>query len=311
METVKVNRVQVYPCAYWKGLVKRTNIHPDANTCGFTRGTWPPRSSILCWSCCHTFDNVPAFYPVELDLDRNTFYFIGNFCSWNCVKAYSLKLNDNRRPPGASYTSLLAFLTVHRPRNCPNPTSNPHKYSCPCLEKFTGVQMPPKRENLQMFGGGITISEYRKDFLVIEDYAWVTNYFHNNDSMHRDMDQLMSTPKSRAYTFCFVSYPGPAEATVDQLYVLPLTKQTLPKAQPTEKKEVAPKSCARSNPGGRRRFPKNNTPTVATNDTSATTPTRVEPVVSEEQAFYVSSVCMYGNLINSMGITVKSKKAEN
>ena len=314
METVNVNRIQVYPCAYWKGLIRRANTHQGNTSTGFDKGTWPPKSSILCWQCCHSFDYVPAYYPVDLDVDRNIFYFMGNFCSWNCVKGYGVRMKDHQRPQGASYISLLAFLTVHRPKYCLEDAPNKHSSNCPCIDMFRGVQLPGKKELLRAFGGCMDVGEYRKDFLKIESYDWVNDYFSNNNSVKRDMNIITSNVSRRAYTFCFLSYPGPAEATVEHLYVLPLTHKTLPKTQsetPTEsnvpRKSVKP--CTRSNPGGRRRFPRNNSPApTSTSVVDAPQPrVTVEPAVSEEQAFYISSVHKYGNLFSSMGITIEKK----
>lgn len=366
---VNVNCVQVYPCAYWKGLIRRANNCIGSTNTGFEKGIWPPTSSALCWYCCHGFDNVPAFYPVELDIKQNVFYFMGNFCSWNCVKAYSASLQDHRRPQGTSFLALLAFLTVHRPLYCSYDKNQKHPHTCPCIDKFHGIKISPKKETLQSFGGDTSIQEYRKGFQIIEKYEWVLSYFHQNNSIIRELESITSTQKRRAYTFCFLSYPGPKEATVDQLYVLPLTHRTVSSKSalsmdpPLSKHAtssyessvsslcyssgpssgstltstststpVVPgfsssssssstargksiKGGNRTAPSGRRRLkgvPTNcSTSEDQTKDVPEDVPkTRViEPMISEEQAFYISSANKYGNLMSSMGIVIERKSS--
>lgn len=321
MQTVEVNCVQVFPCAYWRGLKTRADEYSGITTTGFDKSTWPPHSSIWCWHCCHCFDSVPAYLPMQLDLRNNLFYFIGNFCSWNCVKSYAFRMNEYRKPDGASYISLLAFLTAHRPRYCLYDDANVHPYTCPCIDMFKGVSLAPKKEVLRAFGGTMDIEEYRKDFLTIESYDWVNTYFNKNNTIRREMESLTSTQRRRAYTFCFVSYPGPSEASVDQVYILPLTHKTLNKKQTDEnrapesktvpKKQIKPCNRNSSGPsGGRRRYPKSNAPAPSVASVAPSPvepPPRVEPMVSEEQTFYINSVHKYGNLFSSMGITIEKK----
>jgi hypothetical protein len=328
METVKVNKFRVYPCAFWKGLSRRADLHQGPTATGYDKHTWPPRSSSWCWQCCHPFETVPAFLPVELNLESNTFYLAGNFCSWNCVKAYAFRMEKFRRPDAAWWISLLAFLTVHRPRNCVQDVNESHSCECPCIDKFKGVDMPLLKEELHTFGGSVAIKDYRKTLMTIDNYEWVTTYFHRNNAIKSEMNRLTATQKRRSYVFCLVSYPGPSESTSDQIYVLPLTHRTIPKPkedQGPEHKAVKPtgRSTAR-----RRGSKGTNVATVGTVGTMGTVGTStssnssssnsiapstiavenlrvVEPVVSEEHAFYVQSMNKYGNLFTSMGISIE------
>jgi hypothetical protein len=306
METVKVNKFRVYPCAFWKGLSRRADLHQGLTSTGYDKHTWPPRSSSWCWQCCHPFETVPAFLPIELNVDNNTFYLTGNFCSWNCVKVYAFRMPQFRRPQAACWISLLAFLTVHRPRHCPQDPreGNGHHHSCPCLDEFKGVDLPAMKEELHTFGGTMSIKDYRKDLLTIDNYEWVTTYFHQNHAIKRELNSLTATQKRRAYVFCLVSYPGPSESSTDQIYVLPLTHKTIPKpsqAQAQDSEQKAAKPCGRSAP--RRRLPKGMN--VGTSLLPPPPARVVEPVVSEEHAFYVQSLNKYGNLFTSMGISIE------
>jgi hypothetical protein len=352
---VSVNCVQVYPCAYWKGLIRRAENCVGSTTTGFEKGIWPPTSQALCWYCCHSFENVPAFYPVELDIKKNIFYFMGNFCSWNCVKGYAAQLQEQRRPQGTSFLALLAFLTVHRPLYCSSAKTEKHSHACPCIDMFKGITLPPKKEVLRCFGGNTSIEEYREGFLTIDKYEWVLSYFHQNNMIIRELESITSTQKRRAYTFCFLSYPGPKEASIEQLYVLPLTHRTVssksavnisnapPTSTPTSASTIVPASSSissvtstssnttrgksvkggnRTAPSGRRRVikgapaPVSSTGSVAAVEESVKEiPEEVvkiktiEPMISEEQAFYISSANKYGNLMSSMGIVIERKSS--
>lgn len=331
-DQVSVHCVEVFPCGYWKCLISHGEAQSGTVSTGFEKNTWPPISNIMCWHCCHPFNCVPVYYPLKLDIKSNTFYFIGNFCSWNCVKAYGVRMNGHRRPEGASWISLLAFLTVHRPMYCSQSILERHSFDCPCIDKFYGIPVAPPKETLKIFGGDVSIDDYRKDFLQVKKYDWVVQYFHQNNKVTRDLETLTSTQKRRAYTFCFIAYPGPRETKVNELYILPLTHKTVPKRKQSTTVEEEPKkilkSCSRPNPTGRRRLPKSNAPVptstftpkdedtkqLLTNTTRVDTcipvaPRKVEPVVSEEQAFYISSVNKFGNLMSSMGIVIEKKSS--
>lgn len=128
--------------------------------------TWPQSSGSACWYCCHTFETVPCFCPISYD------EFYGNFCSWNCVKAHILL----HKRKASSYVAIIAFLTAHRPRYCRS-VSYRHNTDCPCVSEFQGIPLPLPKEELQLFGGKLTIQEYRQGFYTIEDINWVHLYY--------------------------------------------------------------------------------------------------------------------------------------
>ncbi len=51
--------------------------------------SWPSRSPFACWWCRHTFETYPKVAPVWIRGDEVE--VIGNFCTWNCAKAYCMK----------------------------------------------------------------------------------------------------------------------------------------------------------------------------------------------------------------------------
>jgi hypothetical protein len=113
------------------------NIHDLENT-------WPEKTSICCWWCCHQFTNSPCTLPVKYDPLRKRFTFAGVFCSWNCTKAYNLERNDY-----AMYNrSQLITLLVQQMHGI-----------CSAIN----IKTAPPRQCLKMFGGYMSIDEFREN----------------------------------------------------------------------------------------------------------------------------------------------------
>lgn len=114
------------------------------------------------------------------DIQTSVFLFDGNFCSWNCAKSYQLHVKKGQRPEGYEYLSLLAFLTHHRPSHCEANPWYPHDSACKCLDVPFFIKPAPSKECLHMFGGPISIKDYRKGFMRIERYEYVERFFRRN-----------------------------------------------------------------------------------------------------------------------------------
>lgn len=75
--------------------------------------------------------------PTRWDAHRKVFHVMGTFCSWACMKAYSLQ----------------------QPRlQCTNEITLFHKA---CTGKLSGIRCAPPRLVLEAFGGHMTIEEFR------------------------------------------------------------------------------------------------------------------------------------------------------
>jgi hypothetical protein len=62
---------------------------PVHNHCMEDPISWPSKSPFACWWCKHTFECYPKVTPVSI---RGTnVEVIGNFCSWNCSKSWTLQ----------------------------------------------------------------------------------------------------------------------------------------------------------------------------------------------------------------------------
>ena len=121
---------------------------------------WPSRTKALCHHCCHAFNSVPVPLPMTFDSVRNVYHCRGNFCSWQCAKAYNMTVTPQRGQGSRNmYLSLLAYrLWV--------------KYKVGDLKQilnFARFRIDPAlpKEVLDVFGGNMTIEEFRKDFFGI------------------------------------------------------------------------------------------------------------------------------------------------
>lgn len=103
---------------------------------------WLEKTDCCCWWCCHKFDTVPLGLPIEYMNKFKKFRVRGVFCSFACMTAYK---NDRNDMPNASY--LIRYLQM----------------------KLTGEGLPgepidpaPPRCALKMFGGELTVDEFRE-----------------------------------------------------------------------------------------------------------------------------------------------------
>lgn len=100
---------------------------------------WPETSDILCWWCCHHFEGSPKCVPTSYNATLERFKVTGNFCSWNCAKAFVAY----EKPKQLSNLSRLIQF-VHGSGD----------YSIP---------IAPPRYLLKAFGGTMDIEDFRKN----------------------------------------------------------------------------------------------------------------------------------------------------
>ena len=162
---------------------------------------WPTNTSLACWNCCHQFTHVPVFLPVSRDRSTGVFHLSGVYCSWNCAKAYRYSRPHFCDKDAAAFLAVFAFLTCHRPKYCPTPMDRLHRYNCPCLSYSHKIKFPPPKENLKLFGGTMSINEYRTGFMIIEDIEWVKRCFL---SRNQRPDQIGVFAHLRTYVYDFL-----------------------------------------------------------------------------------------------------------
>lgn len=110
-----------------------------------TKNTLAKKTDICCWWCCHKFDYSPIGLP--LNYNNNRFNVKGCFCSFNCAMSYNLNSNSDNI---SEYESLL-YLLFKKMNN---------------TKEFKEIHEAPPRESLIMFGGLLSIDEFRNKFNV-------------------------------------------------------------------------------------------------------------------------------------------------
>jgi hypothetical protein len=123
---------------------------------------YPKHTDIWCWWCCHPFDERPCFIPTKYDPRRNRYQIQGNFCSWNCAKAYLI--NDS---------TVVNTISVH--------------YFTSMVKKITGkfgnIKIAPPRQSLKCFGGTLSIESFRQNFTHTQEHIVLhTNNFALDDN---------------------------------------------------------------------------------------------------------------------------------
>lgn len=102
--------------------------------------SWPEKTDVACWWCCHKFTNFPLGLPTRYDENKNLFRVSGVFCSFSCIIAYKNELNI----PNVNH--LIKFL-----------------YNKLTGEEYSNMKLTtaPPRSFLKMFGGNLSIEEFR------------------------------------------------------------------------------------------------------------------------------------------------------
>ena len=103
---------------------------------------------LACWWCVHSLPCHPCIHlPIRHDEKTNKFITKGNFCSWQCAKAYALDMNTSRSG------EIQMILMMMRRR---------------AFGKYMPLWPAPKREALKAFGGTLTIDEFRSFGGIVE-----------------------------------------------------------------------------------------------------------------------------------------------
>ena len=99
-----------------------------------------PKPPVWCWHCCHPFDTQPLPLPIAYDDRRDVYRVMGTFCSWACMKAFNLESRSYLTP------AVPNIVTLFRKR---------------CTGALKGIRPAPPRIALRVFGGRLTIEEFR------------------------------------------------------------------------------------------------------------------------------------------------------
>jgi hypothetical protein len=113
---------------------------------------WLHTTSVCCWWCCHTFTTVPVGLPVYYDKSINKFRVKGVFCSFSCMIAYK---NTNK-----------LYNVDHNIKFLYSKLTGTNLLSCK-------LKPAPCRYTLKMFGGQLSIEDFRNNFIENKIYKMV------------------------------------------------------------------------------------------------------------------------------------------
>lgn len=103
---------------------------------------WERRTDKACYWCCHTFETVPVPCPYRFDELRHKLYCHGTYCSFGCAFADAYYTRGHTR--GCKESQLLRYLF----RQCG-------------FGLHEEITMAPHRHQLRLFGGTMSIEEFR------------------------------------------------------------------------------------------------------------------------------------------------------
>ena len=95
-----------------------------------------------CWWCCHPFENSPLQLPYKYDYRTDKFSTCGNFCSWSCMKTFTLDKYGITRGG-----QMMCNVIIMRKK---------------LFNIVDNIHASPNRFSLKEFGGTMTIEEFRK-----------------------------------------------------------------------------------------------------------------------------------------------------
>ena len=105
---------------------------------------WPTQTSVCCHWCCHPFDTTPVALPfgIHHTKDDDKYQVHGCFCSFQCAAAYNFEHTNDVDGMWEAYALL----------NCMYHES---------VQDANRLIPAPSRQTLKMFGGYLTIDEFR------------------------------------------------------------------------------------------------------------------------------------------------------
>ena len=119
----------------------------------------PHNKKIHCWWCCHV--SSEKLFNMPFDFIYGKYQSFGYFCSFSCMKAYNLKENDT------FVTKRLALI---------------NQLLRECNDKDITHNIAPPRECLKIFGGTMSIDDFRGNFNQDFTYKIQDKYINVIDS---------------------------------------------------------------------------------------------------------------------------------
>ena len=141
--------------------------------------SWLHSTDICCWWCCHNFETVPIGIPVKYNIQINKFIVKGIFCTFGCMASYNkLHKISSKTLIKFLYSKLTGCLNVPNKQNYKlhlhqildlNIFDNNQLYKDDYITGLVdisndNIQYAPPQCALKMFGGELTITEFRNSF---------------------------------------------------------------------------------------------------------------------------------------------------
>lgn len=101
---------------------------------------WIYSTDVHCWWCCHTFNSIPVGLPDSYNYETNKFRVKGIFCSFSCMLAYK----QDKRILNVDYLIKALYCKLTK-----------------TLLNDSELKHAPPRCSLKIFGGELTIDEFR------------------------------------------------------------------------------------------------------------------------------------------------------
>jgi hypothetical protein len=167
---------------------KSTTIkNTEINKCGYFQlyndfienESWLHSTKICCWWCCHNFDSVPIGIPVKYNLKTRKFIVKGIFCTFGCMTAYNnLHKVSTKALIKFLYSKLTGCLNVpnkqeykeYLEKNLNSSIfDNNQEYKDNYISGLIqvsndNIQEAPPQSALKMFGGELSITDFRNSF---------------------------------------------------------------------------------------------------------------------------------------------------
>ena len=151
---------------------------------------------VHCWHCFHKIQDKP--YGIPQKYENETFYLKGFFCSFNCALTYNYNLPESERSIQEK-ESLIRMLYKMSIKG-----KSEEK-----LQKT--LQYAPPREALKIFGGHMTIEEFRKNNNYVDiiyepsvplvSYLDETNISNDNNDINNSSMISLKGRKNDLYSY--------------------------------------------------------------------------------------------------------------
>jgi hypothetical protein len=136
----------------------------------------PAQTHLVCWWCVHPLPKLPCIHlPLKYDEKRKLFTTRGNFCSWQCAKAYALDMSTSRSGEIQMYLALMRKQAIGH---------------------YEPLWPAPARTFLYIFGGSMSIEEFRSYGGRVEPpiVRWPNeNFIQPITGAEKDLDMRLTT----------------------------------------------------------------------------------------------------------------------